>query len=189
MVANRQWWLPWAGIVVTAAGCSYEPAPMPPRDAVAPSAAAPNASGLKASAQTGAASPASPSSSPNAAAAGPTSGPASMPASATKAAPSGPALGALPVQLSAGVALAQTLPDGTQMGFSVDYQYRGAAMSPVAAVWVIQRRSGAPARLRVQLQAGGNLATFVPWPPDEGPYQCRIEDTGGRALSATESLR
>ena len=194
MVANRQGWLPFVVIVATVAGCSYEPAPMPPRDAAAPStAAAPKASGPSALAtQTPAAS--APAAIAPAAIAPAAKGPAptgvAPTASPSTAVPvTNPAPADLPVQLSAGVALAQTLPDGTQMGFSVDYQYRDATTFPLAAVWVIQRPNGTPARLSVQLQASGTLATFVRWPPNEGPYQCRIEDTAARPLSADASLR
>jgi hypothetical protein len=188
MVASQRWWLPFVVIVATIAGCSYEPAPMPPRNAAPPSTASPSTAAPKAS------GPIAPAASKSAAKTPAQTGVAST-ASASTATPMAnpstapPAPADLPVQLSAGMALAQTTLDGTQMGFSVDYQYRGAATFPLAADWVIQRPAGEPARVRVQLQASGTLATFLRWPPNEGPYQCRIEDTAGRPLSADESLR
>ncbi len=89
------------------------------------------------------------------------------------------------VRLSTGVALAQTLVDGTQMGFSVTYQFSGAEPKPSSKyVWVIQRGDGARVEIPAQIMAtseSGTLQTFVgPWRPEHGPFKCHIEEIAPR---------
>jgi len=97
----------------------------------------------------------------------------------------------LSVQLSAGVALPQTLPDGTVMSFSVDYQFVGGQPDPNAAyAWVIERSQGAPSRQSVKLSPRGTLQGFVAeFRPEQGPFQTYIEDGRGTRVSPTVPLR
>ncbi len=97
----------------------------------------------------------------------------------------------LPVQLSAGVALPQTLADGTAMGFSVDYQFAQGQPDPNSAyVWVIERSQGAASRQSVKLSPQGTLQVFVAeFRPEEGPFQTHLEDGRGSRLSPTVPLR
>lgn len=92
------------------------------------------------------------------------------------------------VRLSTGMALAQTLPEGTMMGFSVDYVAAGA-LPATRFVWVLQRREGDPIRIEVPLKSSGTLQTFVPWLPEDGPFQCHLEDGQGTAISDSLALR
>lgn len=103
----------------------------------------------------------------------------------------GPAAPALPIRLSAGTALAQTLPEGTTMGFSVDYQFTaGQPDTNAQYFWVVERTQGPPARQPVRLSAQGTLQGFISgFQPEHGPFQGHIEDARGNRLSANESLR
>jgi hypothetical protein len=93
------------------------------------------------------------------------------------------------IELSAGTALAQTLPTGTAMGFSVDYKFANGQPDPSAAyLWVIQPADGQPLAKPVRLQSKGTLQDFAPQlRPENGPFQTHIEDQRGTRLS--ESLR
>ncbi len=95
------------------------------------------------------------------------------------------------ILLSAGVALAQTLPTGTAMGFSVDYRFKqGGPITGSRYVWVIEGTKPEPVRQDVQLGMQGTLQTFVPqWRPENGPFRCHIEDDSGQPLSESEALR
>jgi len=96
----------------------------------------------------------------------------------------------MPIQLSTGVALAQTGPEGTMMGFSAIYQFvHGQPHPSIPYVWVIQRAQGTPARIPVRLNAEGNLLTYRPWRPEEGPFQAHFEDQSGTRLSDPIDLR
>jgi len=97
----------------------------------------------------------------------------------------------LSIQLSAGTALPQTLPDGTAMGFSVDYQFTEGRPDPSARYfWVIERTQGSPARQPVRLEARGTLQGFVnDFRPEHGPFQAHLEDARGNRLSPTVPLR
>jgi len=164
------------------AGCSgYEPSPPPSaKTAPAPQAAA----GTPA---TQAQSPAAPSAPGTAARPGATTVPSQAPAPNAPASAGTP----LPIQLSAGTALAQTLPDGTAMGFSVDYQFTQGQPEPNAQYfWVIERAQGSPTKQPVRLQARGTLQGFVTdFRPEHGPFQTRLEDARGNRLSPTVPLR
>jgi hypothetical protein len=78
----------------------------------------------------------------------------------------------LAARLSAGVALAQSLPTGSAMLFSVDYQITAGRLEPSAEYfWIIERTSGAPQSIAVRLSNEGTLQAVSPdWPPGEGPY-------------------
>ncbi len=80
------------------------------------------------------------------------------------------------VQLSAGVALAQTLPDGTGMLFSIDYRFsQGRPDQSTRYFWVITSRDK-PLRRQVQLRDSGTLQAVVPgMRPEVGPFQCHLE--------------
>ena len=97
---------------------------------------------------------------------------------------------ALPIQLSVGVALPQTGPEGTIMGFSADYQFAsGGPQTGMKYFWLIKGAGGKAARIPVRLEQQGNLALLLPWRPEDGPFQGHIEDSGGNRLSGTIDLR
>jgi hypothetical protein len=99
---------------------------------------------------------------------------------------------ALSIHLSAGTALPQTGPEGTMMGFSVDYEFdQGQPQPSETFVWVIERTQGEPARISRRLTANGNLSTdpFLPWRPEQGPFRTHIEDSSGHPVSETVDLR
>jgi hypothetical protein len=75
-------------------------------------------------------------------------------------------------RLSAGTAVPQSLPTGTAMGMSVDYTLLSTLPTSVTGTfWVIESAQGATANVPVQLQAQGNLMTFVTdMRPDDGPF-------------------
>ncbi|MGQ9760920.1 MAG: hypothetical protein ACUVQH_03310 [Thermogutta sp.] len=95
------------------------------------------------------------------------------------------------VDLSAAVALPMTGPEGTMMGFSVDYRIKGALPTgPSPFVWVIEGQGGKIYRLPVRLESQGNLMLMVPeWRPEDGPFRCRIEDQMGRPISSSVDMR
>lgn len=105
--------------------------------------------------------------------------------------PSG-ASGQLRIKLSAGVALPQSLPTGTAMGFSVDYRFTGGHPNPSSHyVWVIEPSKGEPVRREVKLKDEGTLPPmFVPGlRPENGPFRTHVEDGYGNRLSASLPLR
>ena len=95
------------------------------------------------------------------------------------------------VRLFRGVALAQTLPTGTAMGFSVEYEF--ASQPPTASVslfWVIESGKGQTVKRPVQLKSRGTLEGFViQFRPEHGPFSTRIEDQSGNRLSKSTPLR
>lgn len=95
------------------------------------------------------------------------------------------------VRLSAGVALPQTLPDGSVMTFSVDYECLPgfSAGSQSRYVLVIHRPQGPPGRFAVQLRAKDTLMVITNWPPSEGPFRAHLEDASGQQISDTVELR
>ena len=101
---------------------------------------------------------------------------------------------AFAVYLSAGVGLPQTLPNGTAVGFSVDYQFRsGGPEVGTQYVWVIQRKEGDPNIAAVQLSGKGTLQKFLPWRPEQGPFESYVavvgEDGSQRAISKRVAMR
>ncbi len=122
-----------------------------------------------------------------------------------------PAAQQFPIDLSVGVALPQTLPEGTAMGFSVTYRFgEGEPHPSIQYAWVITKSQqwpvtgpGSPqgpsssrlpskrlqARIPVRLDREGTLYTFIQgWRPEEEPFQTHIEDSRGQRLSEIEPL-
>jgi len=96
------------------------------------------------------------------------------------------------IRLSAGVALPQSLPTGTAMGFTADYQFVEGEPSPSSPYfWVIQPSKGQPVKLEVRLKRKGTLPpTFIQqFRPENGPFQGYIEDADGNRLSPSIPLR
>ena len=95
------------------------------------------------------------------------------------------------IRLSAGVALPQSLPMGTVMSFSVDYQFTQGQPNPSwQYVWVIEPARGEPVRQDVRLTDQGTLPAFVQQlRPEHGPFQTHIEDSSGNRLSRSVPLR
>ncbi|MFH1265623.1 MAG: hypothetical protein ABIK89_07830 [Planctomycetota bacterium] len=96
------------------------------------------------------------------------------------------------IKLSAGVALPQSLPTGTAMGFSADYRFTGGRPSPSSRYfWVIEPAKGEPVRMEVKLNDEGTLPpTFVPsFRPENGPFRTHVEDGYGNRLSPSLPLR
>ena len=96
------------------------------------------------------------------------------------------------IRLSTGVALPQSLPTGTAMGFSADYQFVQGEPSPSSPYfWVIRPSKGQPVKLEVRLKRKGTLPpTFVQqFRPEHGPFQGHIEDAEGNRLSPSIPLR
>ncbi len=95
------------------------------------------------------------------------------------------------IRLSAGVALAQTLPTGTAVGVSVDYEFvDNPPASPVRLVWVVESANGQVIKQPVEMSARGTLQGFVPqFRPEQGPFSTYIEDQSGRRFSNLLSLR
>jgi len=119
---------------------------------------------------------------------------ASPPSVDQTASPSEPAVKAS-IRLSTGIALPQTLPDGTQVGVSVDYKVTGQLDTSAKYVWVIESRQGEIA-MEVKLSPqGGNLAGFLPISirPGDSPFRAWIDEvstSGSRVrVSNVESLR
>lgn len=98
------------------------------------------------------------------------------------------------IRLSAGVALPQSLPEGTQIGVSVDYRVAGDLDSSAQYFLVVSSRAG-ELSLPIQItREGGNLQAFCPpeLRPEHKPFAGRIEQQispGERtAVSNTEQL-
>jgi hypothetical protein len=90
----------------------------------------------------------------------------------------------LRIQLSTGVALPQTGPEGTLMAFSVDYEVAQGEPGSESYVWVIERTHGAAHKQKAQLAKKGNLTILVQgWQPENGPFKSHIEDAKGARLS------
>ena len=102
--------------------------------------------------------------------------------------------GAVPVRirLSTGVALAQTLPTGTGMLFSVDYRFeRGRPVEGIKYVWVIQPARAQPSSHKVSLKGQGTLHAVAPqWRPKHGPFNSYVAQvaTDGSKLRISPSL-
>jgi hypothetical protein len=95
------------------------------------------------------------------------------------------------VRLSAGVALPQTLPEGSVMTFSVDYEFLPGHMPSSSNRYflVIRPPQGTPARIAVQLKPKDTLMTITNWPPSDGPFWAHLEDVSGRRISEPVQLR
>jgi hypothetical protein len=90
-----------------------------------------------------------------------------------------------------GVALAQTLPTGTAMGFSVEYEFVGRRPTGSATFfWVLVPGKGQTVRQPVQLNARGTLQGFVQrFRPEHSPFSTHIEDQSGNRLSKSLPFR
>ncbi len=95
------------------------------------------------------------------------------------------------IELSTGVALPQTGPEGTMMMFSVDYEVvAGEPNAKAGYVWVIERAKGAPAKRAEQLKKKGTLeAAVFHWRPEDGPFRSHIEDRKGKRLSESIDMK
>ena len=78
--------------------------------------------------------------------------------------------------LSAGAALPQSLPMGTVMSFSVDYQQRGQLPTTGGRmVWVISCNSSKDHLQPVALKSNGTLTAIVPGlRPEAAPFECHL---------------
>jgi hypothetical protein len=95
------------------------------------------------------------------------------------------------ILLSAGIALPQLLPDGTQLGVSVDYRVSGSLKSS-RYVLVLESNAGAIS-VPVQLSsAGGTLQGFFPPSvrPEHQPFRARIDEfpATGKSVPASNTL-
>lgn len=113
---------------------------------------------------------------------------ASTPSVGSTAAPKSAAIS---IRLSAGVALPQSLPSGTAMGFSVDYEFvSGQPDASARYFWVIKSAQGRAVKQGVHLDRRGTLQGFVlEFQPEQGPFQSSLEDAQGRKLSELVPLR
>jgi hypothetical protein len=87
--------------------------------------------------------------------------------------------GSQSIQLSAGAALPQSLPQGTVMTFSAEYRFVGGPKSGVQYKWVVRGRSGKTIRLPLRnLKSQGQLpALFTPaLRPSDSPFRSFIEE-------------
>jgi hypothetical protein len=88
------------------------------------------------------------------------------------------------------VALPQTGPEGTMMGFSVSYEFAQGKPDSEGYVWVIERTHGDAARRPVKLTEKGTLEAMIQkWRPEDGPFHTHIEDRKGNRLSESIELQ
>jgi hypothetical protein len=106
--------------------------------------------------------------------------------------PTPPAAGQPILRLSAGVALPQLLPEGTQIGVSVDYKVSGR-LNPSARYALVVESAGGRVAVPVTLSAqGGTIQGFLPAEvrPEHKPFSARIEELApGSRSSVTVSNR
>lgn len=77
------------------------------------------------------------------------------------------------VQLRTGVALAQTLPTGTGMLFSVSYEFVSAAPDSTRKYYLVIRGKDGTMRQEVQVQQSGTLQSVaLGVRPENGPFSC-----------------
>ncbi len=95
------------------------------------------------------------------------------------------------IELSTGVSLPQTGPEGTMMMFSVEYEFvLGEPNSKAGYVWVIEREKGAPVKKAISLKNSDTLTLAISgWRPEYGPFRSHIEDRDGKRLSASIDMR
>ncbi|MSR58189.1 MAG: hypothetical protein EXS05_10995 [Planctomycetaceae bacterium] len=99
----------------------------------------------------------------------------------------------MPVRLSAGTALPQSLPEGTAMTFSVDYQVTEPLNPSSRYVLIVERAGGMTVELSAKIDGIGTQLWLVPnWNPEDAPFQVWIEEippTGSRRqVSKSEPL-
>jgi hypothetical protein len=95
------------------------------------------------------------------------------------------------ISLSAGVALPQLLPEGTQIGVSVDYRLSGSLKTSSRYFLVVESKAGEIA-LPVTLEpAGGTLQGFLPLAirPEHEPFRAQIDElpAGGKRTMVSNS--
>lgn len=85
--------------------------------------------------------------------------------------------GAVSLRLHRGVALAQTLPTGTAMGFQVQYVFNSDFNPNARYAWIIKPPQGQAVAMEVKLdKSQGALSTFVTqWGPVTGGYEMQIQ--------------
>jgi len=189
-----------AGLSLRFAGCGIEfeksatPAAAP---ATSPTAVAPQPAVSPPTAATPQPAAASPSPVPTQAAApapvstsqsGPAAPPiVNPPATARSSASSGSE-----VQLSLGIALPQTLPEGTALGVSVEYEFvRGGPQSGSRYLLIVQPSNGRPFELEVPLTTSGTIQTFTyDLRPDQGPFTASLREvtSAGETRELSESI-
>ena len=114
---------------------------------------------------------------PSSVAANPDAEPAA-PSPAITQTPTAPADSGPFISLSAGVAVPQLLPEGTQVGVSVDYSLRGAPKTSCRYFLVVESSAGevaVPVKLEPQ---GGTFQGFLPPKvrPEHQPFRARIDE-------------
>lgn len=167
-------------LAVICAGCSYENTAQPTASDPVLSAEAPR-SAAAAESQPAVVNPSDAASVP--AASAPTGAPVpAAPAVETPPANRNPMPAANPpaavspsthgVELSLPVALAQTLPGGTAMGFSVNYRFlQGGPQPGWQYAVVVQAADGRRDARELPSGPQGTLQWFVDWKPGDGPFQ------------------
>jgi hypothetical protein len=78
--------------------------------------------------------------------------------------------------LSRGVSLAQTGPEGTMMGFSVEYRVAGGPSATGSKhFWLIKPAQGSSSRQEISLRDRGTLEGFFPqYRPEHGPFEACV---------------
>jgi len=80
------------------------------------------------------------------------------------------------IHLSAGIAVPQSLPVGTVMAISVDYE-RYAELKTSSRYALVVKSTGGEIVNEVQLQPSGNLSVFIQqFKPEHRPFTARIEE-------------
>lgn len=104
-----------------------------------------------------------------------------------------PAATALSIRLSAGTALPQTGPEGTLMGFSVDYRVLQGRPEPTSKfVLVVSGNGGKSVQQPLILKPEGTVEFFTPrLRPEDGPFSAHIVeiDTGGTQRDISTSVQ
>jgi hypothetical protein len=82
------------------------------------------------------------------------------------------------IRLYRGVALPQTLPMGTGIGFSANYEFSsGNPRSSSRYFWVIFNRQGQSMPISVRLSNEGSMPpAFIGWQKYQAPFTCHIEE-------------
>jgi len=97
------------------------------------------------------------------------------------------------VSLSAGVAVPQLLPEGTQIGVSVDYTLSGSPKSSCRYLLVVESKEGdTPLPVKLDPQ-GGTFQGFLPPSvrPEHQPFRARIDEVdpqGGRVRISNSAV-
>lgn len=114
--------------------------------------------------------------------------------STSNASANSPARMTMPVRLSAGTSLPQTLPNGTSVAFSVDYEVSGAGLNSTDQyVWVIERNGGTAHKQVVRLEQRGTLQAMTPFRPEQGPFRSYLTavaaDQSEKRISQSVDMR